>query len=100
LGLALTRRLVEAQGGSVGVESTLETGSVFFAVLPCVTTAPEALTQKQNAQSPKRMPGVPTMLIIDDDANDQERLIHAGDAEYSYYCFDCLRNGRGRTEGT
>lgn len=78
LGLALTRRLVEAQGGSVGVESTLETGSVFFAVLPCVTTTPETLTQKQNAQSPKRMPGIPTMLVIDDDANDQERLIHAG----------------------
>ncbi|MFO0589605.1 MAG: ATP-binding protein [Polyangiaceae bacterium] len=34
LGLALTRRLVEAQGGSVGVRSTPGVGSVFFAVLP------------------------------------------------------------------
>ncbi len=33
LGLALTRRLVEAQGGSVGVESTPGQGSVFHLVL-------------------------------------------------------------------
>jgi PAS domain S-box-containing protein len=34
LGLALTRRLVEAQGGSVGVRSSFGHGSVFHAVLP------------------------------------------------------------------
>lgn len=34
LGLALTRHIVEAQGGSVGVRSVLGQGSVFSAVLP------------------------------------------------------------------
>jgi len=34
LGLALTKRLVEAQGGKVGVKSTANEGSVFYAVLP------------------------------------------------------------------
>lgn len=34
LGLALTKRLVEAQGGHVGVSSTRGKGSTFFAVLP------------------------------------------------------------------
>ncbi|MEP7295059.1 MAG: PAS domain S-box protein [Burkholderiales bacterium] len=34
LGLALTRRLVQAQGGSVGVRSTPGAGSVFHLVLP------------------------------------------------------------------
>jgi len=34
LGLALTKRLVEAQGGRVGVNSTPGQGSLFFAVLP------------------------------------------------------------------
>ena len=33
LGLALTKRIVEAQGGRVGVESTPGAGSTFFAVL-------------------------------------------------------------------
>jgi PAS domain S-box-containing protein len=36
LGLALTRRMVEAQGGEVGVRSTPGQGSTFHAVLPCV----------------------------------------------------------------
>jgi signal transduction histidine kinase len=34
LGLALTKRIVEAQNGRVGVTSVLGAGSVFFAVLP------------------------------------------------------------------
>jgi signal transduction histidine kinase len=36
LGLALTKRLVEAQGGQVGVTSTVGVGSVFYAVFPRV----------------------------------------------------------------
>lgn len=39
LGLILTRRIVEAQGGSVGVRSSLGHGSVFHAVLPRETPA-------------------------------------------------------------
>ena len=34
LGLALTRRIVEAHGGAVGVESTEGSGSVFSVALP------------------------------------------------------------------
>jgi PAS domain S-box-containing protein len=49
LGLALTKRIVEAQGGRVGVESKPGEGSTFFAVLPrasrgqVATTSPEVL---------------------------------------------------------
>jgi PAS domain S-box-containing protein len=39
LGLALTRRIVEGQGGSVGVTSLLGQGSTFHAVLPRVMQA-------------------------------------------------------------
>ncbi|HEY6877571.1 MAG TPA: ATP-binding protein, partial [Polyangiales bacterium] len=35
LGLALTRRIVEAQGGRVGVRSQPGRGSTFWARLPC-----------------------------------------------------------------
>jgi two-component system, sensor histidine kinase and response regulator len=34
LGLALTKKIVEAQGGRVGVQSTQGRGSVFYAILP------------------------------------------------------------------
>jgi signal transduction histidine kinase len=42
LGLALTRKIVEAQGGTVGCRSTLGQGSVFHAVLPrqAIASAP------------------------------------------------------------
>jgi PAS domain S-box-containing protein len=39
LGLAVTKRIVEAQGGSVAVDSKLGRGSTFSAILPRVTTA-------------------------------------------------------------
>ncbi len=42
LGLALTRHIVEAQGGSVTVRSVLGGGSVFSAVLPLVTVSTPA----------------------------------------------------------
>jgi signal transduction histidine kinase len=38
LGLALVKRIVEAQGGTVGVHSVPGRGSIFFAVLPTLTT--------------------------------------------------------------
>lgn len=47
LGLALTKRIIEGQGGSVGVRSKLGVGSVFFAVLPAGPAA------KHNAETPQ-----------------------------------------------
>ena len=41
LGLALTKRIVEAQGGRVGVESRIGRGSTFYAVLPRRIEAPD-----------------------------------------------------------
>ncbi len=38
LGLALTRHIVEAQGGSVGVRSVQGQGSTFWAIMPFETT--------------------------------------------------------------
>ena len=43
LGLALTRLIVEAQGGSVGVQSALGKGSTFSAVLPMESELSSAL---------------------------------------------------------
>ncbi len=47
LGLALTKRIIEGQGGSVGVRSQPGVGSVFFALLPVEPGA------KHNADAPQ-----------------------------------------------
>src|SRR5437588_5994834 len=54
LGLALTRRLAEAQGGAVGVRSTPGQGSVFHAVLPRRGSprAPQPQPQPRAAKPP------------------------------------------------
>jgi PAS domain S-box-containing protein len=51
MGLALTKRIVEAQQGLVGVRSELGRGSIFYATLPrgsiaCVTTQKQAARQE------------------------------------------------------
>jgi signal transduction histidine kinase len=56
LGLALTKRLVEAQGGTVGVLSVLGKGCTFFADLPCsvnrMMSDLEALSAAISEQTP------------------------------------------------
>jgi len=72
LGLALTKRIVEAHGGKVGVESTVEKGSIFYAVLPRVFHVPgEIVDQERFAMAP---PGAPLILVVEDEPKDRAWL--------------------------
>jgi PAS domain S-box-containing protein len=67
LGLALTKRIVEAQGGRVGVQSTVGQGSLFFAVLPM-----SAVQSSDTKPGPRSRAGVsgPKVLVVEDNEND------------------------------
>jgi signal transduction histidine kinase len=52
LGLALTRKIVEAQGGRVGVQSAQGRGSVFYAVLPGRPNAMKVIRQEELVSAP------------------------------------------------
>ena len=52
LGLALTKRIVEAQGGKVGVRSTPGQGSTFFAILPRIARTREQDEEEAKQQLP------------------------------------------------
>jgi PAS domain S-box-containing protein len=81
LGLALTRRLVEAQGGRVGVRSTPGQGSTFHAVLPRETRS--GLEPAPRPQPVQKI-GARRVLVVDDDARDSEVVVELLDqAGYS-----------------
>jgi PAS domain S-box-containing protein len=70
LGLALTRRIVEAQGGEIGVTSTPGRGSAFYAILPRLSRGAELETGAV-LDPPARALGQRAVLVVED--NDQER---------------------------
>ncbi|CAN5919436.1 hypothetical protein BH11MYX3_BH11MYX3_20840 [soil metagenome] len=83
LGLALTKRLVEAQGGSVGVTSVIGKGSTFHAILPrkILTTS-----ERPRARTivPATAPGTTAILVVEDDPHDQAQLANVlGEAGYA-----------------
>jgi signal transduction histidine kinase/DNA-binding response OmpR family regulator len=70
LGLALTRQLVEAHGGTVRVTSRLGVGSEFSVTLP-----PHGLAAATDAARPPAIPADrPSVLVIEDDPAAQELL--------------------------
>ena len=73
LGLALTKRIVEAQGGRVGVESTPGKGSLFYAVLPRAAKAERQEETPPALMTPRA--GAASVLVIDDDSKDRAWLL-------------------------
>jgi signal transduction histidine kinase/DNA-binding response OmpR family regulator len=70
LGLALTKKIVEAQGGKVAVRSLPGRGSIFEAVLPRAFAAPPpsaGALERQFAAAP----GAPLVLVIEDDHDER-----------------------------
>jgi signal transduction histidine kinase/DNA-binding response OmpR family regulator len=77
LGLALTRRLVEAHGGSIALESALGAGSRFTVRLPDATAdlaAPEPADRPRPSPSLDKRAARGRVLIVDDDARAAELL--------------------------
>jgi PAS domain S-box-containing protein len=90
LGLALTKKIVEAQGGRVGVSSAVGAGSTFVAVLP--KTALSAVEREaERAAADASAAHGPTILVVEDDENDLNWIKKI--LSSSGYSIDAARNG-------
>ncbi len=102
LGLALTKRLVEAQGGIVGVTSEVGKGSTFFAVIPRrVETLQEIAMPRVATRDRTHRKGATAVLVVEDDARDQDQIVktlaHAGyDVEVAATGAQALAKWRAR----
>ncbi len=77
LGLAFSKRIVEAQGGSVAVSSEVGRGSTFSATLPRKLPSPPS-SPASAIPSPEHPANAgSSILVIEDDAKDREWLIAA-----------------------
>ena len=80
LGLVLTKRIVEAQGGRVDVRSTPGEGSVFSAVLPRGAT----FTPGPVAEPAAGRAGAPRILVVEDNKKDRTWIVQTlADSGYS-----------------
>jgi CheY-like chemotaxis protein/anti-sigma regulatory factor (Ser/Thr protein kinase) len=80
LGLVLTKRIVEAQGGRVDVRSTPGEGSVFSAVLPRGAT----FTPGPVAEPAAGGAGAPRILVVEDNKKDRAWIVQTlADSGYS-----------------
>jgi CheY-like chemotaxis protein len=89
LGLALTKRIVEAQGGRVGVSSTPGKGSIFYAVLPRVSQVVGEMIDEE--KSTAASPSTPLILVIED--NPKDRAWIARELSQTGYAVETVTTG-------
>jgi signal transduction histidine kinase/DNA-binding NarL/FixJ family response regulator len=73
IGLNLTKELVELNGGRIGCESEVSTGSTFWIMMPIATSEQMVVTRSETVSSNQRLDGLST-LVVDDNPDTRDVL--------------------------
>ena len=91
IGLTVTRQLVEAMGGTIGVDSNIGEGSTFWVELPVCNTEPETLTAAKSTGSCQVQPTIDItpvakrkVLYIEDNLESAQLVVDALDRAETY----------------
>ena len=95
LGLAICRRLVEAMGGEIGVESEPTKGSCFWFEVPLPDAPVGTLPKKQADTEPTKMSPLRILLAEDNPIN--QTLIE-GLLVRMHHCVTCVSHGRAAVD--
>jgi|HubBroStandDraft_6_1064221.scaffolds.fasta_scaffold03486_4 signal transduction histidine kinase/DNA-binding response OmpR family regulator len=91
LGLAITQRLVELQGGKLGLESELGKGSCFFFTLPAVSSVEERESKSTCIQV---LPAGPTRILVLEDDPVAAHLLETHLVSVGYEVALCMDSAR------
>ncbi len=76
LGLAIAKQIIEAQSGTIGVDSELNTGSTFWFELPLIVSAAEASDRSKAAALPPERIKNKRVLLAEDNLVNQLVAVH------------------------
>ncbi len=91
LGLAITQRLVELQGGKLGLESELGKGSCFYFTLPAVLSVEE---QQRKTVGVSVAPAGPVRILVIEDDPAAAQLLETHLAAVGYEVVLCTDSGK------
>ena len=75
MGLALSKGLIEAMGGTIGVDSTLDVGSTFWIELGLTPAAAAAQSAEPHTPAPDPAPGADHTILYIEDNQANQRLV-------------------------
>ena len=100
LGLALTKRLIEAMGGTVGVQSTPGQGTTFWIELPRTASMLEVHTRQRREkggapQAMEKLSTIHTVLYIEDNLSNLALITHLLDEHPEIRLITAMRGWEG-----
>ena len=96
LGLALTKKLVELNGGVIGVESEVQKGSTFWVLIPMADSQAVITSPVENTPREKlpRLEGLNILIVEDNTTTSDMMAVVINEAEGNAFCVGTVQDAK------